>query len=101
MFTFWLGRLFFISCLYHLLQFISPLYADLLVDSASVDGRVYVWKITEGPDEEDKPQITGRIVIAIQITGEGESFHPRVCWHCHKQVCCSFMFVLFGVKLCF
>ncbi|GFP90969.1 varicose-related protein [Phtheirospermum japonicum] len=56
-----------------------------LLASASVDGRVYVWKITEGPDEEDKPQITGRIVSAIQVTGEGESVHPRVCWHCHKQ----------------
>ncbi|KAL2483790.1 Enhancer of mRNA-decapping protein 4 [Forsythia ovata] len=56
-----------------------------LLASASVDGRVYVWKITEGPDEEDKPQITGKIVIAIQITGEWESVHPRVCWHCHKQ----------------
>ncbi|XP_073309319.1 enhancer of mRNA-decapping protein 4-like isoform X1 [Primulina huaijiensis] len=56
-----------------------------LLASASVDGRVYVWKITEGPDEEDKQQITGRIVTAIQITGEGESVHPRVCWHCHKQ----------------
>ncbi|KAK6124039.1 hypothetical protein DH2020_042219 [Rehmannia glutinosa] len=48
-----------------------------LLASASVDGRVYVWRITEGPDGEDKPQITGRIVIAIQITGEGESVHPR------------------------
>lgn len=56
-----------------------------LLASASVDGRVYVWKITEGPDEEDKPQITGKIVIAVQFTGEGESVHPRVCWHCHKQ----------------
>ncbi|XP_049400144.1 enhancer of mRNA-decapping protein 4-like isoform X1 [Solanum stenotomum] len=56
-----------------------------LLASASVDGRVYIWKITEGPDEEDKPQITGRIVTAIQIVGEGESLHPRVCWHCHKQ----------------
>ncbi|PIN09335.1 WD40 repeat nuclear protein [Handroanthus impetiginosus] len=56
-----------------------------LLASASVDGRVYVWKISEGPDAEDKPQITGRIVIAIQISGEGESVHPRVCWHCHKQ----------------
>ncbi|XP_076949042.1 enhancer of mRNA-decapping protein 4-like [Bidens hawaiensis] len=53
--------------------------------SASVDGRVYVWKITEGTDEEDKPQIIGNIVIAIQIVGEEESVHPRVCWHCHKQ----------------
>ncbi|XP_047938142.1 enhancer of mRNA-decapping protein 4-like [Salvia hispanica] len=56
-----------------------------LLASASVDGRVYVWKITEGSDEEDKPQITGKIVTALQITGEGESLHPRVCWHCHKQ----------------
>ncbi|MCD7456132.1 hypothetical protein HAX54_030707 [Datura stramonium] len=56
-----------------------------LLASASVDGRVYIWKITEGPDEEDKPQIAGRIVTAIQIVGEGESVHPRVCWHCHKQ----------------
>ncbi|XP_058218921.1 enhancer of mRNA-decapping protein 4-like isoform X2 [Rhododendron vialii] len=56
-----------------------------LLASASVDGRVYVWKITEGPDEDDKPQITGKIVIAIKIEGEGESVHPRVCWHCHKQ----------------
>ncbi|XP_073312106.1 enhancer of mRNA-decapping protein 4 [Primulina huaijiensis] len=56
-----------------------------LLASASVNGRVYVWKINEGPDEEDKQQITGRIVTAIQITGEGESVHPRVCWHCHKQ----------------
>nr|XP_043627337.1 enhancer of mRNA-decapping protein 4 [Erigeron canadensis] len=56
-----------------------------LLASASIDGRVYVWKITEGTDEEDKPQITGKIVIALQIVGEGESVHPRVCWHCHKQ----------------
>ncbi|KAK9065500.1 hypothetical protein SSX86_014901 [Deinandra increscens subsp. villosa] len=56
-----------------------------LLASASMDGRVYVWKITEGTDEEDKPQITGKVVIAIQIVGEGESVHPRVCWHCHKQ----------------
>ncbi|KAG6405219.1 hypothetical protein SASPL_132805 [Salvia splendens] len=48
-----------------------------LLASASVDGRVYVWKITEGSDEEDKPQITGKIVTALQITGEGESLHPR------------------------
>ncbi|XP_076887957.1 enhancer of mRNA-decapping protein 4-like [Bidens hawaiensis] len=56
-----------------------------LLAGASIDGRVYVWKITEGTDEEDKPQITGKIVIAIQIVGEEESVHPRVCWHCHKQ----------------
>ncbi|XP_076935152.1 enhancer of mRNA-decapping protein 4-like [Bidens hawaiensis] len=56
-----------------------------LLAGASIDGRVYVWKIKEGRDEEDKPQITGKIVIAVQIIGEEESVHPRVCWHCHKQ----------------
>ncbi|EPS72410.1 hypothetical protein M569_02332 [Genlisea aurea] len=56
-----------------------------ILASASMDGRVYVWKITEGPDEEDKPQITGRIIVAIQVTGEAENAHPRVCWHCYKQ----------------
>lgn len=55
----------------------------------SVEGRLYVWKISEGPDEEGTPQITGKIDIAIQITGEGEASHPRICWHCHKQVCLS------------
>ncbi|CAI9760354.1 unnamed protein product [Fraxinus pennsylvanica] len=56
-----------------------------LLASASMDGQVYVWKIIEDPDEEDKPQITATIVIALQITGAGESVYPRVCWHCHKQ----------------
>ncbi|KAF5772882.1 putative cellulose synthase [Helianthus annuus] len=46
-----------------------------LVASASIAIAIYVWKITEGTDEDDKPQI-----------GEGESVHPQVCWHCHKQV---------------
>nr|GEZ71281.1 hypothetical protein [Tanacetum cinerariifolium] len=58
---------------------------DLLAD-ASIDGRVFVWKITEGKDEEDKPQITWDIVISLQIEVESESVHPRFCWHCHKQV---------------
>ncbi|EEE57711.1 hypothetical protein OsJ_08193 [Oryza sativa Japonica Group] len=53
--------------------------------SASVDGRIYVWKIDEGPDEDSKPQITGKIEIAIQIVGDAESYHPRICWHSHKQ----------------
>ncbi|KAJ0601542.1 putative transcription factor WD40-like family [Helianthus annuus] len=56
-----------------------------LLASASMQGRVYVWKIMETTDEDDKPQITGNIVIAIQVVGEGEPVHPRVCWHCHKQ----------------
>ncbi|KAL6633640.1 hypothetical protein ACP70R_026311 [Stipagrostis hirtigluma subsp. patula] len=53
--------------------------------SASVDGRIYVWRIDEGPDEENKPQITGKIEIAIQIVGDSEAYHPRICWHSHKQ----------------
>lgn len=57
-----------------------------LLCSASVDGRFFIWNITEGPDEEDKPQILGKIVVAIQILADGESVHPRVCWHPHKQV---------------
>ncbi|XP_047341434.1 enhancer of mRNA-decapping protein 4-like [Impatiens glandulifera] len=56
-----------------------------LLASASIDGRVYVWKITEGPDDDEKPQITGKIIIALHIVGVGDSVHPRVCWHCHKQ----------------
>lgn len=39
-----------------------------------------------GPDEEEKSQIFERIVLALQIITEGESVHPRVCWHPHKQV---------------
>jgi enhancer of mRNA-decapping protein 4 len=54
--------------------------------STSVDGRIYVWRIDEGPDEENKPQITGKIEIAIQIVGDAEIYHPRICWHSHKQV---------------
>ncbi|XP_065861873.1 enhancer of mRNA-decapping protein 4-like [Euphorbia lathyris] len=56
-----------------------------LLASAGVDGRFNVWKISEGPDDEDKPQITGKTVISIQIVGEEEIKNPRVCWHCYKQ----------------
>ncbi|GJV47792.1 WD40/YVTN repeat-like-containing domain-containing protein [Tanacetum coccineum] len=56
-----------------------------LLASASMDGRVYVWKIAEGPDEDDKPEIRGDVVIAVEFVGEGEPVRPRVCWHCHKQ----------------
>ncbi|KAJ8765018.1 hypothetical protein K2173_010490 [Erythroxylum novogranatense] len=56
-----------------------------LLASAGVDGRINVWKISEGSDEEDKPQITGNTVIAIQIIGESDIKNPRVCWHCYKQ----------------
>lgn len=63
----------------------------LIFCSASVDGRVFVWKINEGPDDDDKPQIFGKVVIAIQIVGQEESIHPRVCWHPHKQVIYGFV----------
>ncbi|WOL12084.1 enhancer of mRNA-decapping protein 4-like [Canna indica] len=56
-----------------------------LLASASIDGRIFVWKIDEGPDDENKPQITGKVIMAIQIVGGGESCHPRICWHSHKQ----------------
>ncbi|KAK7289663.1 hypothetical protein RIF29_03476 [Crotalaria pallida] len=56
-----------------------------LLASVGADGRVYVWKISEGPDDEGKPQITATIVIAIQILGEEKVENPRICWHCHKQ----------------
>lgn len=71
--------------------------AELLTSthySASVDGRVFIWRISEGPDEEDKPQITGKIVVAIQIVGEGNRVHPRLCWHPHKQVMMELSFML-------
>ncbi|KAG8365126.1 hypothetical protein BUALT_Bualt18G0072000 [Buddleja alternifolia] len=59
-----------------------------LLASASADGWIVVHDIGEGPDEQDNPQITGKVVVAVQfIGGEGESeyAHPRVCWHCHKR----------------
>ncbi|KAG6519803.1 hypothetical protein ZIOFF_023312 [Zingiber officinale] len=65
-----------------------------LLASASIDGRIFVWKIDEGPDEDNKPLITGKIIMAIQIVGDKESYHPRICWHSHKQ---EIMFVGIGV----
>ncbi|KAL2332875.1 hypothetical protein Fmac_014088 [Flemingia macrophylla] len=56
-----------------------------LLASVGTDGRVYVWKISEGPDDEDKLQITADVVIALQIVGEEKVEHPQICWHCHKQ----------------
>jgi enhancer of mRNA-decapping protein 4 len=63
--------------------------------SASVDGRIYVWRIDEGTDEENKPQISGKIEVAIQIVGDAEAYHPRICWHSHKQ---ELLFV--GIRNC-
>ncbi|CAN8270136.1 unnamed protein product [Cochlearia groenlandica] len=56
-----------------------------LLASVSLDGKVFVWKISEGSEGEDEPQISGKIVLALQILGEENTKHPRVCWHCHKQ----------------
>ncbi|MBA0762482.1 hypothetical protein Gotri_012083 [Gossypium trilobum] len=56
-----------------------------LLASVSLEGRIFVWKVSEGPDEEEKPQITGKIVIAVQILGDEEYVNPRICWHRHKQ----------------
>uniref|UniRef100_A0A1J3IE35 Enhancer of mRNA-decapping protein 4 n=1 Tax=Noccaea caerulescens TaxID=107243 RepID=A0A1J3IE35_NOCCA len=56
-----------------------------LLASVSLDGKVFVWKISEGSEGDDQPQITGNIVLALQILGEEDTKHPRVCWHCHKQ----------------
>ncbi|KFK38666.1 hypothetical protein AALP_AA3G144200 [Arabis alpina] len=56
-----------------------------LLASVSLDGKVFVWRISEGSEGDDQPQITGKIVLALQILGEEETKHPRVCWHCHKQ----------------
>lgn len=54
--------------------------------SVSVDGRAFVWKIDEGPDDQGKAQISGKIIIALQIESNINPIHPRACWHCHKQV---------------
>ncbi|XP_010552336.1 PREDICTED: enhancer of mRNA-decapping protein 4-like isoform X2 [Tarenaya hassleriana] len=56
-----------------------------LLASVSLEGKVFVWKISEGSEGEDQPQITGEIVLGVQILGEEDAKHPRVCWHCHKQ----------------
>ncbi|CAA7016336.1 unnamed protein product [Microthlaspi erraticum] len=56
-----------------------------LLASVSLDGKVFVWRISEGAEGDDQPQITGNIVLALQILGEEDTKHPRVCWHCHKQ----------------
>ena len=63
-----------------------------------------MWKISEGSEGDDDPQITGKIVLALQILGEEDTKHPRVCWHSHKQVwkkhftsCIAYVSCLFNV----
>ncbi|KAH9555736.1 hypothetical protein CY35_08G131600 [Sphagnum magellanicum] len=56
-----------------------------LLASASADGRVLVRKIVEGPSEDGKLIISDQTLLAIQIVGDWESCHPRVCWHSQMQ----------------
>jgi hypothetical protein len=87
-----LARYLLLPELFKCLVCLSMDYGNMLFFFYSVgtDGRVFVWKISEGPDDEDKPQITANIVIAIQIVGEEKVEHPQICWHCHKQVIVSY-----------
>jgi enhancer of mRNA-decapping protein 4 len=85
MFTFWPGNF-----LNDILPYFIAEDAYFYPCSACVDGRVFIRKINEGSDEEEKPQIFERILLALHIIADGESFHPRVCWHPHKQVIMDF-----------
>ncbi len=40
----------------------------------------------EGPSEDGKLIISDQTLLAIQIVGDWESCHPRVCWHSQMQV---------------
>ena len=72
--------------IYRFLQTTLPSAFSISENSVSLDGKVFVWKISEGSEGDDDPQITGKIVLALQILGEEDTKHPRVCWHSHKQV---------------
>ncbi|KAI5077643.1 hypothetical protein GOP47_0007958 [Adiantum capillus-veneris] len=56
-----------------------------LLASASSDGRVFVRKIVEGPDDDNKLQITDQILLALHFFGDWDSIHPRISWLCHTQ----------------
>ncbi|KAL2636093.1 hypothetical protein R1flu_007572 [Riccia fluitans] len=56
-----------------------------LLASASTDGRVFVRKIVEGSSEDGRMEIKDHILVAMQIVGDWESVHPRVCWHSQMQ----------------
>ncbi|RZC59815.1 hypothetical protein C5167_007127 [Papaver somniferum] len=47
-----------------------------LLASASINGKVFVWEIKEGANEDNKPRKTWEIVTVIQIMGEEEFIHP-------------------------
>jgi enhancer of mRNA-decapping protein 4 len=44
-----------------------------------------VRKIVEGQSEDGKPMISDQTFLAIQVTGDWEVSHPRVCWHSQIQ----------------
>lgn len=54
--------------------------------SASSDGRIFVRKILEGPTEDGQVRITEQILLALQIKGDWDFCHPRVCWNQQVQV---------------
>ncbi|KAH9329432.1 hypothetical protein KI387_001540, partial [Taxus chinensis] len=51
-----------------------------LLASASSDGHVFIWSITETSGQEDDQMTRGKILFSIQVMGEWESVHPLVCW---------------------
>ncbi|KAJ1412308.1 WD40-repeat-containing domain superfamily [Sesbania bispinosa] len=74
-----------------------------LLANASTDGRVFVWKIKEGPDEDDKPQISGKEILMVAIgnrilkidtmkAGKGQTFSA-------EEPLCSVDKLVDGVKL--
>ncbi|XP_057857782.2 enhancer of mRNA-decapping protein 4 isoform X2 [Cryptomeria japonica] len=51
-----------------------------LLASASSDGYVFIWSITETSGKEGDQIMRGQILFSIQFLGEWESVHPLVCW---------------------
>jgi len=56
----------------------------LNICSASEDGRISVRRIHEGSGEDGK--LTENILLAVQLVGDWETCHPRLCWHPNSQV---------------
>ncbi|KAK9156395.1 hypothetical protein Sjap_003875 [Stephania japonica] len=67
-----------------------------LLASASIDGRIFVWRINEGTDDEDKPQIEGKEVLVVGIgkrvlridttkVGKGEQFSAEEPLKCNVE----------------
>lgn len=54
------------------------------VHSAGEDGNIFVHQIHEGLGENEK--LAEYILFAIQLVGDWEACHPRLCWHPTTQV---------------